>query len=185
MWKNVNVARTTEVKMDHVDRFLESIREELPDLDLTVEGIVDRINGLSRRIKRMMEETLSERSLTRGEWKVLGILRRSPGRRRSPGYLAVNAELSSGAMTNRLDRLETAGLIRRLPDPNDRRGVVVELTDAGSKAYEESTAAQAAKEGLIASALDAKEKDELNNLLRRLMLVAEQLDAHQGPEKGE
>lgn len=178
----MTVARTTEVKADHVDRFLESIRDELPDLDLTVEGIVDRINGLSRRIKRLMDETLTERDLTWGEWKVLGLLRRSPDCRRSPGYLAVHAELSSGAMTNRLDNLEKRGLIQRLPDPNDRRGVIVELTDAGSKAYEESTAAQAAKEALIASALNDKEKDELNNLLRRLMLVAEQLDSHQGPE---
>src|SRR5881227_1380470 len=181
----VAMSRAAQAERDHVDRFLESIREELPNLDLTVEGIVDRINGLSRRIKRLMDETLTERSLTWGEWKVLGLLRRSPGRQRSPGFLAVHAELSSGAMTNRLDNLEKRGLIRRLPDPNDRRGVIVELTEAGSKAYEESTAAQAAKEGLIASALNAKEKDELNNLLRRLMLVAEQLDAHQGPEKGE
>ena len=179
------MSRAPETQRDHIDRFLESIREELPDLDLTVEGIVDRINGLSRRIKRMMDETLTERDLTWGEWKVLGLLRRSQGQRRSPGYLAVHAELSSGAMTNRLDNLEKQGLIRRLPDPNDRRGVIVELTVAGGKAYEESTAAQAAKEGLIASALNAKEKDELNNLLRRLMLVAEQLDAHQGPEKAE
>jgi DNA-binding MarR family transcriptional regulator len=174
----VTMSRATETQKDHVDRFLESIREELPDLDLTVEGIVDRIDALSRRIKRMMEETLSERSMTWGEFKVLGMLRRSPGNHRSPGYLAVHAELSSGAMTNRLDRLESAGLIRRLPDPNDRRGVVVELTEAGSKAYEESTAAQAAKEALVASALNAKEKDELNNLLRRLLLVAEQMDSH-------
>jgi DNA-binding MarR family transcriptional regulator len=175
------MARATEVQRDHVDRFLESIREELPDLDLTVEGIVDRINGLSRRIKRLMDETLTERDLTWGEWKVLGLLRRSPEQRRSPGYLAVHAELSSGAMTNRLDNLEKRGLIRRMPDPNDRRGVQVELTEAGSKAYEESTAAQAAKEGLIASALSAKEKDELNNLLRRLMLAAEQLDSTPPP----
>src|SRR5579862_3920009 len=181
----VTMSRATETQKDHVDRFLEAIREQLPDLDMTVEGIVDRINGLSRRIKRMMEETLSERSLTWGEWHVLGMLHRSPGFRRSPGYLAVHAELSSGAMTNRLDRLEKAGLIRRLPDANDRRGVVVELTDAGIKAYKESTAAQAAKESLVASALNAKEKDELNNLLRRLMLVAEQMDAHHGPEKSE
>ena len=164
---------------DHVDNFLDSIREELPDLDLTVEGIVDRINGLSRRIKRLMDETLDERELTWGEWKVLGLLRRSPGMRRSPGYLAVHAELSSGAMTNRLDNLEKAGLIRRQPDPNDRRGVQVELTDAGVDAYNESTAAQAAKEQLIASALSSKEKDALNNLLRRLMIVAEQLDVPQ------
>ena len=171
---------------DHVDRFLEEIRDRLPVLDLRVEGIVDRINGLSRRIKRMMEETLTERSLTWGEWKVLGLLRHSnDSYRRSPGFLAVHAELSSGAMTNRLDRLEEAGLIRRLPDPSDRRGIQVELTEAGIRAYDESTAAQAAKEALVTSALNTKEKDELNALLRRLMLVAEQLDAQQGPEKGE
>src|SRR5262245_1461822 len=146
------MARATQPQRDHVDRFLESIRDELPDLDLTVEGIVDRINGLSRRIKRLMDETLTERDLTWGEWKVLGLLRRSPGQRRSPGYLAVHAELSSGAMTNRLDNLEKRGLIRRLPDPNDRRGVQVELTDAGSKAYEESTAAQDGQVGLIGNA---------------------------------
>jgi DNA-binding MarR family transcriptional regulator len=175
------MSRSTEAQRDHVDRFLETIREELPELDLTVEGIVDRINGLSRRIKRLMDETLTERDLTWGEWKVLGLLRRSPGYQRSPGYLAVHAELSSGAMTNRLDNLEKRELIRRRPDPNDRRGVHVELTEAGKKAYEESTAAQAAKEGLIASALNAKEKDELNNLLRRLMLAAEQLDATPPP----
>jgi DNA-binding MarR family transcriptional regulator len=177
----VTMSRSAETPRDHVDRFLESIREELPDLDLTVEGIVDRINGLSRRIKRLMDETLTERDLTWGEWKVLGLLRRSPEHRRSPGYLAVHAELSSGAMTNRLDNLEKRGLIKRLPDPNDRRGVQVELTDAGSKAYEESTAAQAAKEGLIASALNEKEKDELNNLLRRLMLAAEQVQSPHYP----
>jgi DNA-binding MarR family transcriptional regulator len=177
---------THEIEKDHVDRFLESIRNELPHLDLAVEGIVDRINGLSRRIKRMMEETLTERSLTWGEWRVLGLLRHSSESYRcSPGYLAVHAELSSGAMTNRLDRLEEAGLIRRLPDPSDRRGIQVELTTTGIKAYDESTAAQAAKEALVTSALNAKEKDELNALLRRLMLVAEQLDSHQGPEKGE
>jgi DNA-binding MarR family transcriptional regulator len=164
---------------DHIDSFLDSIREELPDLDLTVEGIVDRINGLSRRIKRLMDETLDERQLTWGEWKVLGLLRRSPERRRSPGYLAVHAELSSGAMTNRLDNLEKAGLIRRLPDPTDRRAIQVEHTEAGSAAYEESTNAQAAKEQLIASALSAKEKEELNNLLRRLMIGAERLDLPQ------
>jgi DNA-binding MarR family transcriptional regulator len=166
---------------DHVDRFLESIRHELPDLDLSVEGIVDRIMGLSRRLKRMMEETLQDWGLTWGEWKVLGLLRQSGSPyRRSPGYLAEHAELSSGAMTNRLDRLEEAGLIRRLPDPDDRRGVHVELTEAGHKAYQESLATQAAKEALIASALNAREKKQLNDLLRRLMIAAEkQVDAHQ------
>ena len=59
--------------------------------------------------------------------------------------LAERSELSSGAMTNRLDRLEKAGLVKRLPDPNDRRGVVVEITKAGQKAWVESAGAEAAR----------------------------------------
>jgi len=160
---------------DHIDGFLESIRDELPaDLDLSVEGAVERIMGLSRRVKRMMEETLAERHLTWGEWKLLGVLlHQGSPYRASPGKLAEHLDLSSGAMTNRIDRLEEAGLIRRLPDPNDRRGVQVELTDAGEKIYKQSTAAQARKEALIASALNEREREQLNALLRRVMLAFE------------
>jgi DNA-binding MarR family transcriptional regulator len=89
------------------------------------------------------------------------------------GDLAKRADLSSGAMTNRLDRLEEAGLVKRVPDPDDRRGVLVELTEAGSKAWNDSVSAQAVKESLIAAALDKSEKRELNALLRRLMLEFE------------
>jgi DNA-binding MarR family transcriptional regulator len=163
---------------DHVDDFLESIRDELPDLDFEVEGIVDRIMGLSRRIKRMMEETCAEHGLTWGEWKVLGYLHRKsgPARRASPGRLAEHLELSSGAMTNRLDRLEEAGLIERLRDPDDRRGVQVELTAAGRELYEQTTTAQAAKESLVASGLGAREKKDLNALLRRMMITFEDVE---------
>jgi len=139
-----------------------------------VEGIVDRITGLSRRLHRMLDETLAVYELSHGEWKVLAhLLRSGPPYRRSPGELAERIELSSGAMTNRLDRLEEAGLVRRLRDPSDRRGVQVELTEAGHEVYERSVATQAAKEALIASALNEREKTQLNNLLRRLMLAAE------------
>ena len=160
---------------DHVDAFLEEIQSELPpDIDLSVEGAVDRIMGLSRRLKRMMEETLAERDLTWGEWKLLGVLlHQGAPYRASPGKLAEHLDLSSGAMTNRIDRLEEAGLIKRLPDPNDRRGVQVELTPAGEKVYRQSTAAQARKEALIASALNERERDQLNALLRRVMLAFE------------
>ena len=72
-------------------------------------------------------------------------------------------------MTNRLDRLEQAGFVRRLPDPDDRRSTLVELTDIGRTVWEESVGTQAAKEAVIADALDAREKDELNALLRRLV----------------
>src|SRR6266511_4830429 len=121
-------------EQDHVDRFLKEFAESFPSVDLTVEGIVDRINGLNRRILREMEETLQDFDLSFGEYKVLGSLRRAgPPHRRSAGELAKHAELSSGAMTNRLDDLGRAGLVRRNPDPEDRRGAQVDLTPAGKR----------------------------------------------------
>jgi DNA-binding MarR family transcriptional regulator len=160
--------------VDNVDRMLEVWKHELPDLDLATEGIVERIQKLNKYLDRVMNETLAEFNLDRGEWRLLGALRRSgPPYRRSPGHLADDLGLSSGAMTNRLDRLEGAGLLRRLPDPDDRRALKVELTDAGWRAWQDSTGAQAQKEALLASALDPAEKEALNGLLRRLMLEFE------------
>ena len=157
---------------DHVDRFLESeFLEQIPNLDLTVEGIVDRIMGISRRLKNSLEETLAEHGLDWADWKVLGALvRKSP---RSAGKLAEITELSSGAMTSRLDRLEESGFVRRLVDPGDRRGVLVDLTAKGRRAYHAAAGDEAAKEALITSALNKREKAELNTLLRRLMIEFE------------
>ena len=93
--------------------------------------------------------------------------------RRSAGELARIAELSSGAMTNRLDRLEQAGYVRRLPDPSDRRGVLVELTAEGRRLWEKAIGTQAEKEALLASALNKAELQQLNDLLRRVMLEFE------------
>jgi DNA-binding MarR family transcriptional regulator len=161
----------TSEERDHVDRWLE--QHDLP-VDVEVEGIVDRINGLRRRFHRLLDETLAEFDLTEGEWKALGHLQLAgPPYRRPVGKLAKRAELSSGAMTNRLDRLEEAGLVRRVPDPDDRRGVLVELTDAGRKAWKDTVKAQAAKESFVAAALGDDEKRQLNALLRRLMLEFE------------
>jgi DNA-binding MarR family transcriptional regulator len=158
------------VEPDSVDRMLEIWKRELPDIDLATEGIVERIQKLNKYLARAMNETLAEFNLDRGEWWLLGALRRNgPPYRLSPGQLASNLGLSSGAMTNRLDRLEEAGLVRRLPDPNDRRALQIELTDAGWQAWQDSVGVQARKEALVASALDIAEKERLNGLLRRLM----------------
>jgi DNA-binding MarR family transcriptional regulator len=159
---------------DSVDRILRVWKHELPDLDLATEGIVERIQKLNKHFARVLNETLAEFNLDRGEWWLLGSLRRSgPPYRLSPGQLAANMGLSSGAMTNRLDRLESAGLVRRLPNPSDRRALQIELTEAGWQAWQDSVGAQAQKEALVASALDEKEKEHLNGLLRRLMLEFE------------
>jgi DNA-binding MarR family transcriptional regulator len=159
---------------DNVDRMLEVWKRELPDLDLATEGIVERIQKINKYVDRAMNETLAQFSLDRGEWRLLGALRRSgPPYRQSPGYLSEDLGLSSGAMTNRLDRLEAAGLVRRLPDPDDRRGLKVELTETGWQAWQDSVGVQAQKEALVSSALDPEEKEQLNGLLRRIMLEFE------------
>ena len=158
-------------EQDHVDRFLASLEGELPGVDMEVEALVDRILGIARRLRRSLDETLSEFGLDWGDWKLLiGLRQGGPPYQRSPGQLAKWTELSSGAMTNRLDRLEEAGIVRRLPDPDDRRGLQIELTPEGMKIYERAMKTQAEKESTATSALTKRELKELNGLLRRMML---------------
>jgi DNA-binding MarR family transcriptional regulator len=160
---------------DQVDEFLEQdYVRDIPNLDLEVEGIVHRVSKIYKLLDRLFDQTLAEHGLTRVDSKILSALSRKT-HARSAGNLAEIAELSSGAMTNRLDRLEDAGLVRRLRDPSDRRGVLVELTPKGRRAYREASGAEAAKEALIASALTKKEKDQLNTLLRRFLLELDRL----------
>ena len=158
---------------DHVDRFLEEIRDELPEaMDVVVEGIVDGINW---RLRKMLDETLEPYGLASGDWKVLSTLRwAGKPYRRSAGELARSADLSSGAMTNRLDHLEQAGFVERLRDPDDGRGVLVQLTPKGLRLHREAIGAQAEKEALLGAALTEREKRQLETLLRRVMLTLEQ-----------
>lgn len=160
---------------DHVDNFLAEIGEDLPaDLDLTVEGIVERVSGINRRIKWMHDETLDQLGITMSDWHVLTSLHwAGEPYRRKAGKLARHAELTSGAMTSRLDALEKEGLVRRLRDPDDRRSVLVELTEKGRKTHEQGMGIQAQKEALLAEALTDREKEQLNSLLRRVMITLE------------
>jgi DNA-binding MarR family transcriptional regulator len=177
---------STVPKKDHVDRFLEEIEGELPPgLDIEVEGIVDRIGGINRRVQRELDRTLADHGLSHTDWRILSSLRwAGPPYRRSAGALAKIADLSSGAMTNRLDQLENAGLVRRVADPDDRRGVLVEPTDKGRGLWEAAIGVQARKEALLAEALNERERRQLNTLLRRVMLAFEEHEGEEPPKKG-
>jgi DNA-binding MarR family transcriptional regulator len=170
------MARPRKDQTDHIDRWLEELRSELPrDLDFEVEAAVDRISGINWRIRKMLDETLEQQGLTHGDWKVLSTLRwAGKPYRRSAGELARRAELSSGAMTNRLDQLESEGLVRRTRDPDDRRGVLVELTEKGRKRHQQAIGVQAQKEAMLKEALSERELAQLNGLLRRVMLTLEE-----------
>jgi len=159
---------------DHIDSWLEEIASGLPpEIDLDVEGIVDRIHGLDWRIRKMLDETLDDQGLSNRDWKVLMSLRWADGTRRSAGELARRAELTSGTMTARLDHLEREGLVRRVGDPNDRRSVLVELTAKGRKKIGQAMGVQGEKEKLLAAALIPKEMEQLNALLRKVMISVE------------
>jgi len=179
-----NSANTARVAEDHIDRFLRRLEAQMGTelIDLEVEGLVDRIHGINRRISKALDQTLAEHGLTTPDWKVLTSLRlHRENNRSSPGELAADLELSSGAMTSRLDRLEQSGYVRRLPDPEDRRGIVIELTDEGRAAWEKTAGVQARREAFFASALTKKELQQLNGLLRKLMLA---LEAREGGKPG-
>jgi DNA-binding MarR family transcriptional regulator len=155
---------------DSLDDSLEIWAREIPDLDPVTEGIIERIQILAFNVNQSMDETLATYELDRRSFQLLGKLRRHGAPYRvSAGRLATDLRLSSGAMTNRLDRMEAAGLIRRLPDPSDRRGTLVEPTDAGHKAWDKTVGAQARREAQFSGMLTEAEKDKLHDLLRRLM----------------
>jgi len=178
--------RVPECDHDHIDRLIERLEPlRHVDIDLDVEAIVDRIASINKRIKRGMEATLAQYGLTHPDFQVLGTLRlwRSD-HRSSPGELAADMELSGGAMTSRLDRLEEAGYVRRLRDPDDRRGVVVELTQEGERAWDEAASVQGRREAFFASTLTKQEQQQLNMLLRKLMVALETRESPQ-PEPAE
>ena len=182
--KNPGMAQRDPTPPDVIDRRLEVWGRELPALDLGIEGIIERVGRLDRIIQRTTEETLAAHDLSFGEWRLLGSLRWGGAPYRDkPGRLARWLGVSSGAMTNRLDRMEQRGLIRRLPDPDDRRGVLVELTEAGAAVWEQTVAAQAQKEAVVASALDPEEQAGLNELLRRLLHAFEEHHGPPGPKR--
>lgn len=160
---------------DIVDRHMTDWEREFPSMDVATEGLVERIQKLARYLERSMGETAREFGLTMQDWELLGALRRvGPPYRLSPSRLADDLMLSSGAMTARLDRLERAGLVRRRPDPGDRRAVRVELTERGRDTWGAAVDVQAEKERRVASALSEREKDALNSLLRELMCSFEE-----------
>jgi DNA-binding MarR family transcriptional regulator len=166
----VQDAPSAEAGRDSLDDKLVVWAREIPDLDPVTEGIVERIQKLAHGFDESLAITLAEFRLDRREFQLLMKLRSfGAPYRRSAGMLADDLRLSTGAMTNRLDRMEAAGLIRRLPDPTDRRGTLVEPTEAGHAAWDEAIGTQARREAMIAAVLTEDERQELHRLLRRLM----------------
>lgn len=159
------------MERDPVDEILEQWSEERPDLDTSSLGVVIRIMALYKAFLRQATLALEEVGLELWEYDVLSALRRQGPPFLLPATgLARETDLSSGAMTNRIDRLESRRLVRRQPDAADRRGVNVTLTARGKRLIDEAIGHRldAARDSLLA--ISAAERLQLAKLLRAVVL---------------
>ncbi|MFK0692321.1 MarR family winged helix-turn-helix transcriptional regulator [Mesorhizobium sp. IMUNJ 23033] len=157
--------------MDRAARAIEQWKRERPDLDVSPMAVLGRLNEASSLIARERLAPLFARfGLQSGEFDVLATLRRSgQPYALTPTELYEATMVTSGAMTNRLDRLEKAGLILRGPHPSDRRGIVVQLTGKGLALIDEAVAAHVANEHEILAGLSGPERETLAHLLGKLI----------------
>ena len=159
---------------DPVDKILVQWQRERPDLDVSPMGIIGRVGRLAKHLERAIQETFSEFGLTVGEFDVLAALRRSGQPfQLSPTELFNTLMVSSGTMTHRIDRLEQAELVKRIPDPSDRRGLQIELTDRGFSLIEKAVEAHVVNEHRIVEVLETSEREALIELLRKLLVSFE------------
>jgi DNA-binding MarR family transcriptional regulator len=141
-----------------------------PGLNMDTYQVTARISRIALHIARHQEEVFGRVGLNRGEIGVLSALRTAgPSQRLSPTRLFKGLMLSSAGITSRLDGLESRGLVKRTPDPTDRRAVQVELTEAGRKLLDEAVAANTKSEGELLSGLTAAETATLGKLLRKML----------------
>lgn len=151
---------------DAVGKIVDQWKHERPDLDASPMGIIGRISRLALHFDRAIEEALGPLGITPGEFDVLATLRRSgQPYQLNPTALYQAAMLSSGAMTNRLDRLQDRGYVRRLPDPNDRRGTLVQLTGEGLQLINEAVEFHVRNEHQLLADLSAEERQTLRGIL--------------------
>lgn len=155
---------------DLTDGLLERWRAARPDVDVEPLHVTARLSRIGPLLARRQEEVFGRYGLNRGEVGALSALRvAGPPHRLSPTRLGKGLMLSSAGVTSRIDRLERRGFVRRLPDPADRRGVIIELTEAGREVVDAAVAALAISDAQLVGRLDPDEVAQLSDLLRKLL----------------
>ena len=155
---------------DEVDELIEAWQRERADLDLGPVEVFSRISRLNLHLDRARRQSFAEHAIEAWEFDVLAALRRAgTPYELSPGRLIKETLVTSGTMTNRVDRLATRGLVERLPDPRDRRGVLVRLTREGKDTVDGAFAALVEREGRLLAGLTGGQREQLASFLRTLM----------------
>ncbi|MER8007438.1 MarR family transcriptional regulator [Streptomyces sp. NPDC094149] len=157
-------------RKDAVDAIIDQWARARPDLDTRAMEVFGRIYRLSRTMGDRMEKAYAPYGISRGEFDVLATLRRSgEPYTLSPRQLSATLMLTTGGMTGRLDKLERAGLLRRSPDPHDRRALQVTLTDKGLEVIDQAVGAGLAVQTEALSTMNDEQVGQLADLLRELL----------------
>ncbi|WP_150249089.1 MarR family winged helix-turn-helix transcriptional regulator [Nocardiopsis deserti] len=156
---------------DALDVFLSQWARERPDVDAAPMGVIGRIKRANRLLSRGIEDFFAEEGLEVWEFDVLATLRRSGAPHRlAAKELVAMAMVGSAAMTHRVDRLVDRGLVTRGVDPGNRRRVLVELTPEGLALVDRVLEGHVANELRLLGGLDAGQREQLEGLLRTLLL---------------
>jgi DNA-binding MarR family transcriptional regulator len=165
-----SMAGESRTVSDEVDDIVARWRAERPDLDVTPLQVLSRVSRLARHLDRARRAAFAAHGLETWEFDVLSALRRQgTPYQLSPGALLRATLVTSGTMTNRIDRLEARGLVRRHDDPQDKRGVLVELTGDGMRRADAAVADLLDRERALLAGLATVQQQELADLLRVLL----------------
>lgn len=156
---------------DEVDRIVEAWIAQRPDLDFSPLGVLSRVDRLSRHLDRARRDAFRRSELEPWEWDVLSALRRAGEPfQLSPKQLLLQTLVSSGTMTNRIDRLVGRRLVRREADPDDGRSILVVLTDEGRTRVDAAITRLVDAEAVLLATLSRGDRERLAGLLRKLSL---------------
>lgn len=157
------------MERDHVDDIVDQWQRQRPHVDVSGMAVVGRITRLHKMIQPTLDAVFAAHDLESWEFDVLAtLLRNGPPHQLTPGQLIESMMITSGAMTNRIDRLERRGLVERVQSPTDGRRVLVTLTEHGLEKVDTALVDHAANELRLIDALDDTQRDQLIELLRTL-----------------
>jgi DNA-binding MarR family transcriptional regulator len=156
---------------DHVDWVIEGWERERPDLDVAPIAVINRLERLQSYLRAEVATVFERFGLTGPSFAVIATLRRAG----KPYQLSQRAlmdalQLTGGTISVRIDRLERDGIVERVPDPHDQRGVLVRLTEVGERLFDQVAPVHLANEDRLLSALNGQQRDQLAALLRILLL---------------
>lgn len=168
---------------DYVAELIEQWHRERPAVDVSTMGVIGRISRLSRILERQIEDVFAAHGLQGGRFDVLAALVRA-GRpnRLTPTELYNSLLISSGAVTNRIDRLQSEGLVERVPTSDDGRSSPVQLTEAGRRRLDAALADHLENEKKLIAAVDEQDRDLLAGLLKEWLVALGDLDRPAGAQ---